>query len=107
MGDQNEGRTPAEFQETGTPPQGQGDHGKTPRPPLGDSFGVGALEAGLELQEDSQGIGPFGEGSEPCGGVVLEQEGKEGIKLHRGPLPPVIVVDETWVKVGVKRPGSM
>ncbi len=28
--------------------------------------------------------------------------GKEGIKLHRGPLPPVIVVDETWVKVGGK-----
>ena len=26
--------------------------------------------------------------------------GKEGIKLHRGLLPPVIVVDETWVKVG-------
>ena len=28
--------------------------------------------------------------------------GKEGIKLHRGLLPPVIVVDETWVKVGGK-----
>ncbi len=28
--------------------------------------------------------------------------GNEGIKLHRGPLPPVIVVDETWVKVGGK-----
>jgi len=26
--------------------------------------------------------------------------GKEGIKLHRSLLPPVIVVDETWVKVG-------
>jgi len=40
--------------------------------------------------------------------MVLEQEGgKEGIKLHRGLLPPVIVVDETWAKVGVKKPGSM
>ena len=26
--------------------------------------------------------------------------GKEGIKLHRGPLPPVTVVDETWVGPG-------
>ena len=35
--------------------------------------------------------------------MVLEQEGgKEGIKLHRGSLPQVIVVDETWVKVGGK-----
>ena len=28
--------------------------------------------------------------------------GEAGIKLHRGPLPPIIVVDETWVKVGGK-----
>ncbi len=27
---------------------------------------------------------------------------RKGSKLHRGPLPPVIVVDETWVKVGAK-----
>ena len=28
--------------------------------------------------------------------------GEAEIKLHQGPLPPVIVVDETWVKVGGK-----
>ena len=98
----HERRTPAEFQETGAPPQDQGDCREAPRPPLGDSLGACALSAGLEFQEDGGGTGPFGEGSEPCGGVVLEQGGKEGIKLHRGPLPPVIVVDETWVKVGGK-----
>ena len=48
----HERRTPAEFQETGAPSQGQGNYG--------------------------------------------------GIKLHQGPLPPVIVVDGTWVKVGGK-----
>jgi len=30
-----------------------------------------------------------------------------GIQLHQGPLPPVIVVDETWVKVGGRKPGFM
>ena len=33
--------------------------------------------------------------------------GEAGIKLHQGPLPPVIVVDETWVKVGKRKLGFM
>ena len=33
--------------------------------------------------------------------------GEVGIKLHQGPLPPVIVVGETWVKVGERRLGFM
>ena len=33
--------------------------------------------------------------------------GEAGIKFHQGPLPPVIVVDETWVKVGERKLGFM
>ena len=33
--------------------------------------------------------------------------GEAEIKFHQGPLPPVIVVDETWVKVGERKLGSM
>ena len=55
MVNNHERRPPAEFQEIGAPPQGQGDRWKAPRPPLGDSFGACALSAGLEFQEDSGG----------------------------------------------------
>ena len=36
-------------------------------------------------------------------GHLLKAKGiMAGIKLHQGPLPPVIVVGGTWVKVGGK-----
>ena len=57
-----------------------------------------------EFQKDGGGTGPFGEGCEPVAVWYLNKKvGETGIKLHQGPLPPVIVVGETWVKVGERR----
>jgi len=40
------------------------------------ALGLVLYQLGLSFQEDSGGAGPFGEEGEPCGGVVLEQEGR-------------------------------
>ena len=66
----------------------------------GAPFGFGASPIGPEFPEDGRGFGPFGEGCEPW--YWNKKVGEAGIMLHQGLLPPVIVVDETWVKVGGK-----
>jgi len=41
-------------------------------------------------------------------GHLLKAKGiMAGIKLHQSPLPPVVVVDESWVRVGERGLGSM
>ena len=79
----------------------QGDHGKALRPPLGDSFGACTFQLGLSFRKKAKVSGLLGKGvSHVAVWYWNRKVGKEGIKLHRGSLPPVIVVDETWVKVG-------
>ena len=99
----HERKTPAEFQETGAPSQGQGDRGKAPRPPLGDSFGLVLYQLGLSFRKTAKVLGLLGkEVSHVAVWYWNKKVGEAGIKLYQGPLPLVIVVDETWVKVGGK-----
>ena len=72
------------------------------------ALGLVLYQLGLSFRKTAKVSGLLGKGvSHVAVWYWNRKVGKEGIKLHRGPLPPVIVVDETWVKVGVKRPGSM
>ena len=97
MVNNHERRTPAKFQETGAPSQGQGDYGKAPRPPLGDSFGLVLYQPGLSFRKTAEVLGLLGkEVSHVAVWYWNKKVGEAGIKLHQGPLPPVIVVDETW-----------
>ncbi len=72
------------------------------------ALGLVLYQLGLSFRKRAKVSGLLGKGVSHVGVWYWNRKvGKEGIKLRRGSLPPVIVVDETWVKVGVKKPGSM
>ncbi|HDI11484.1 MAG TPA: hypothetical protein ENF77_04110, partial [Candidatus Acetothermia bacterium] len=67
------------------------------------ALGLVLYQLGLSFRKKAKVLGLLGKGvSHVAVWYWNRKVGKEGIKLHRGSLPPVIVVDETWVKVGGK-----
>ena len=65
------------------------------------ALGLVLYQLGLSFRKTAKVLGLLGKGvSHVAVWYWNRKVGKEGIKLHRGPLPPVIVVDETWVGPG-------
>ncbi|RLE29641.1 hypothetical protein DRJ27_04385, partial [Candidatus Acetothermia bacterium] len=67
------------------------------------ALGLVLYQLGLSFRKTAEVLGLLGkEVSHVAVWYWNKKVGEAGIKLHQGPLPPVIVVDETWVKVGGK-----
>ena len=65
------------------------------------ALGLVLYQLGLSFRKTAKVLGLLGKGvSHVAVWYWNRKVGKEGIKLHRGLLPPVIVVDETWVGPG-------
>ncbi len=66
------------------------------------ALGLVLYQLGLSFRKTARVLGLLGKGVSHVTVWYWNKKVRKGIKLHRGLLPPGIVVDETWVKVGGK-----
>ncbi len=91
-----EGEPRLSFRKLGYLLKAKGIMGKHRVPLWEIALGLVLYQLGLSFRKTAEVLGLFGKG---VSHVVVwywdRKVGKKGIKLHRGPLPPVTVVDET------------